>query len=46
MPISGGEVIWGYRIIFGGDPESEDVIRPHMKCNGLMSSEKTPCPRS
>lgn len=30
MPISAEEVVWGYRVILGRDPESEEVMREKM----------------
>ena len=37
MPISRDEVIWAYRMFLGREPESEDAILDHMKCNSRLA---------
>jgi FkbM family methyltransferase len=37
MSVTRDEVIWAYRMFLGREPESEDVVRLHMKCENLLS---------
>ncbi len=37
MTVSKDEVLWCYRMILGREPESEDVVRVHMKSHNLSS---------